>query len=214
MKVLVIGAHPDDEVIGCGGTILRHVELGDSVEVCIITEACSPEWNDKYRTEKIKEQIKVDFLLGIDKRHLLRFKTLSLNNFDRGRFNKEISDVIDEVNPNIIYTHYNHSLNHEHNIVNLGTLVGSRIPNKSTIYMYETEASRYFLKPFKPNYYVSFDIKVMSKKIDTFMLYRSEVRTKPHPRSMMGIRNLAEYRGIEAGVEFAEAFIQVRRLWI
>ena len=214
MKVLVIACHPDDEVIGCGGVMQRHVELGDSVVICIITKASSPEWDNEYRENKRIEQNKVDELLGVKDRLFFNYTTLELNTVNRGRFNAHFINLINLVKPDIIYTHYNHSLNHEHNIVNLGTLVGSRIPNKSTIYMYETEASRYFLKPFKPNYYVSFGLEIMSKKIDAFMLYRSEVRTKPHPRSMMGIRNLAEYRGIEAGVEFAEAFIQVRRLWI
>lgn len=214
MKVLVIAAHPDDEVIGVGGTILKHVAKGDSVEVCIITEACSPEWTDKYRTEKIKEQLKVDVLLGIDKRHLLRFKTLSLNNFDRGRFNKEISDVIDEVNPNIIYTHFNHELNEEHNIVSMGTLVGARIPCKTTIYMYETSSGRLSPTPFKPNYYVNLTFPQLEKKIEIFKIYGSEVKKDPHPRSLGGIRISAMYRGHEVGLGYAEAFIQVRRLWI
>jgi len=59
MKVLVIGTHPDDEVIGCGGVMQRHVELGDSVVICIITKASSPEWDNEYRENKVKLQYSI-----------------------------------------------------------------------------------------------------------------------------------------------------------
>ena len=214
MKVLVIATHPDDEVIGVGGTILRHVEQGDSVEVLIITKACTPEWSIGYRIKKAVEQRDVDGLLGIERRYYLDLETLSLNNQDRGRLNQKITNVINAINPDIIYTHFNHELNEEHNIVSMGTLVGSRIPNKSTIYMYETPSVRYSLMSFKPNYYINLSLHHLTKKVDTFAIYGSEVKDEPHPRSFRGIMTLARYRGDEVGVEYAEAFIQVRRLWI
>lgn len=213
MRVLVIAAHPDDEVIGVGGTILRHVENGDSVEVLIITVASSPEWNTEYRMNKVQEQYEVDNLLGIKKRYNLNKITLSLNNVDRGRLNKEVSNVIETVNPDILYTHFCHELNEEHNIVSMATLVGTRIPSKATIYMYETPSGRFSLTPFKPNYYVSLSLNQVVKKMECFELYRSEVKDSPHPRSLVGIRTLSEYRGEEVGIDFSEAFIQVWRLW-
>ncbi len=213
MKVLVVATHPDDEVIGAGGVIQKHVKEGDSVEVLIITTAPSPEWDNKYRMKKMEEQLQVDRLLEIDKRHPLYLEALSLNNVDRGRLNAKISEVIKAINPNIIYTHYNHELNEEHNIVSMATLVGCRIPNKATIYMYETPSVRFSLIPFKPNYYVNISFRQMAKKLEAFRLYRSEVKDSPHPRSIAGINNLASYRGYEVGLERAEAFIQVKRLW-
>jgi len=214
MKVLVIAAHPDDEVIGCGGTIFKHIEKGDTVEVLIVTKACPPEWTVDYILGKTVEQREVDALLGIKQRYFLYLSTLSLNNIDRGRLNEKISEVIEAVNPDIIYTHFNHELNEEHNIVSMGTLVGSRIPSKATIYMYETPSVRYSLVPFKPNYYVVLDANDIYKKRKAFEVYGSEVKDAPHPRSIPGILNLATYRGHEVGVAWAEAFIQVRRLWI
>ena len=214
MKVLVIATHPDDEVIGCGGVIQKHVGIGDSVEVLIITVAPAPEWDSRYRLNKFKEQIKVDKLLEIDKRHSLGFVTLTLNNYDRGRFNAKIQKRIEEINPTIIYTHFNHELNEEHNIVSMATLVGTRIPSKATIYMYESPSGRFSLTPFKPNYYVPLSLNQIVKKMECFSLYRSEVKDSPHPRSLIGIRTLSEYRGEEVGIDFAEAFIQVRRLWL
>ncbi len=214
MKVLVFGAHPDDEILGCGGTIVKHIKNGDSVDVCIITIASDPEWDDDYRENKIREQKEIDNLLGIRDRYHFNYITLELNTVDRGRLNQHFTNLIRDIKPDVIYTHYNCSLNHEHNLVSLGTLVGSRIPNKSTIYMYETESARYFLKPFKPNYYVNINCELMEKKLDAFDCYKSEVRNNNHPRSLTGIKNLAMYRGDEMNVDYAEAFIQVRRLWI
>lgn len=214
MKVLIIATHPDDEVLGCGGVIQRHVEQGDSVDVCIVTIASDPEWSDEYRENKIEEQKKVDKFLGIKNRYFFNYPSLELNTVDRGRFNWHFYKIIEQIKPNIIYTHFNKELNEQHNLVSLGTLVGARIPNKATIYMYETESSRYFLKPFKPNYYVNIWSDQMNKKIEAFKIYESEVKERYHPRSLSGVWNLAEYRGNEIGVEFAEAFIQVRRLWV
>jgi len=212
MKVLIVCAHPDDEVLGCGGAIQKHVERGDSVEVLIATVA-SKEWSDEYRAKKIEEQKKVDEFLGIDARHNLGFEVLSLNKIGMGRFNRAFSEVIKKIKPNVIYTHFNRELNEEHNLVSLATLVGARVPNKATIYMYEYPNTRESLEPFVPNYFVELSNKQLNKKLDAFLIYESEVKSYPHPRSIEGVRNLADYRGDQIGVEYAEAFKQVRRVW-
>lgn len=211
MKVLIICAHPDDEVLGCGGTIQKHVEAGDSVEVLIATVA-SKEWSDEYRAKKIEEQKKVDEFLGIDARHNLGFEVLSLNKIGMGEFNRVFSEVIKEVNPDVIYAHFNRELNEEHNLVSLATLVGARVPNKATIYMYEYPHTRDSLEPFVPNYFVELSRKQMQTKQEAFLIYKSEVKEAPHPRSIVGIRILAMYRGNQIGANYAEAFKQVRRV--
>lgn len=213
-KVLCIGTHPDDCILGIGGTIQRHVQQDDIVVVLIATEAPSPEWSFEYRKKKIEEQKEVDSFLGISERYNLDFKALSLNNEDLGRFNYKIYKYIDAIKPDIIYTHFNHELNKEHNLVAHATLVGTRIPNRATIYMYETSSGRFSMTPFKANYYVELSHDQINKKAQAFMIYNSEVKKPPHPRSIFGVVNLASFRGEEVGVEFAEAFYQVRRLWI
>ena len=213
MKVLVIACHPDDEVLGCGGVIQRHVNQGDSVDVCIVTIAPDPEWSDEYRINKIEEQKEVDKLLEISNRYFFNYLALTLNTIDRGRFNWHFYKIIEQVRPDIIYTHYNRELNEEHNLVSMATLVGSRIPNKATIYMYETPSTRFSLTPFKPNYYVILNSEQVEKKIKAFKIYSSEVKRQPHPRSIPGIKNLIYSRGDEIGKFYAEAFIQIKRLW-
>lgn len=214
MKVLIIATHPDDEILGCGGVIQKHIEQDDSVEVLIVTQAPSPEWDMEYRMKKIDEQRKVDKLLGIENRYGLLINALTLNTLERGRFNYKIYRIIESVKPDIIYTHYNHELNEEHNIVSMATIVGARIPSKATIYMYETPSGRLSLIPFKPNYYVNLTFHQMETKIEAFKIYDSEVKKDSHPRSLGGIRISSMYRGHEVGLGYAEAFIQVRRLWL
>ena len=93
MKIMIVAAHPDDEILGCGGVIQKHIEQGDSVDVLIATVASS-EWSDEYRKGKIEEQKKVDKLLGIDARYNLGFEVLSLNKIGTGEFNRAFSKVI------------------------------------------------------------------------------------------------------------------------
>ena len=211
-KILVICAHPDDEVLGCGGVIQKHVERGDSVEVLIATIASS-EWSDEYRANKIEEQKKVDKLLDIEMRWFLDFEVLSLNKIGMGKFNRAFSMIIKEVNPDVIYTHFNKELNEEHNLVSLATLVGTRVPNKATIYMYEYPHTRDSLEPFVPNYFVELSETHLYRKIEAFKIYWSEVKSPPHPRSLLGVQDLACYRGDQIGVLYAEAFKQIRRVW-
>lgn len=212
MKVLVIATHPDDEVLGCGGVIRRHVLQDDIVDVLVITRAIEPEWDNEYRKNKKTEQKRVDALLGIHTRYFLDIDCLTLNTLARGRFNYKISKQIMDLQPDVIYTHYNSELNNEHNVVSWATLVGTRIPNTSEVYMYETPSVRFGLSNFKPNYYVNIRDSIEIKQ-KAFYEYTSEVKRYPHPRSLEGIKTLARYRGEEVGMYFAEAFYQIKRVW-
>ena len=112
MKVLVIAAHPDDEVLGVGGTILKHRARGDDVFVCITTKAYEPQWTKDYIDTKVKEQKEIDDLFGIKKRYNLGLLTTKLNTLPHGEINQLITNVIDEVNPDIVYTHFEGDVNY------------------------------------------------------------------------------------------------------
>ncbi len=212
MKVLVIGAHPDDPVLGCGGTICKHVEDGDEVYVCIVSVASSPEWDDAYRDNKLIEQEKVDKFLGIERRYNLNFPVLEMNTIPKGRFNIEVATFISKLNPDIIYTHFNKDLNEQHNLVSVATIVGARaIFTQCKILMYEGESTRFSLESFKPNYFVNIK-DYIGKKLQAFSFYESEVREAPHPRSLDGILTHAKYRGNDVNLEYAEAFMLVREV--
>ena len=213
MKVLVVAAHPDDEVLGVGGTILKHVEKGDSVYVCIVTKAYEPEWSKKYMAKKIEEQKKIDKLLGIKKRFNLDLPTVRLNTIPTGEMNKKISCLVDDLRPDIVYTHFAGDLNDDHSIIFKACMVAARPPRKIKLLCFDTlSETEWGDRPFLPNAWVDIE-KYIDKKIVAFKIYRSEVKKYPHPRSPEGILISAKKRGMEMCMRYAEAFMIIRDIW-
>ncbi|MBN2458165.1 PIG-L family deacetylase [Candidatus Woesearchaeota archaeon] len=214
MKVLVVAAHPDDEILGVGGALIKHHCQGDDIYVCMVTKAYEPEWSKKYIKTKKDEASKVDRLLGIKKRYYCDFPTVKLNTIPHGEFNRKIAEIINETCPDVIYTHFKNDVNLDHRIIFNAVMVGARPGNRQIgIICFETPSSTEWSNvPFHPNHYV--DIKEhLDKKVKAFSLYKSEVKAYPHPRSEKGIRIWANKRGVEVCREYAEAFIIIRSYW-
>ncbi|MBN1799977.1 MAG: PIG-L family deacetylase [Candidatus Lokiarchaeota archaeon] len=214
MKVLVIAAHPDDEVLGVGGTICKHVENMDEVYICIVTKAYEPEWSNEYIKQKLTEQKQVDQLLHVKKRYNLDFPTIKLNTIPHGMLNNALKKVIEEVEPDIIYTHFEDDLNQDHRIIFHSTMVVARPPRRIKVLSYEILSSTELSNSgFNPNYYIDIK-KYLSLKIEAFRIYSSEVKKLPHSRSLEGVELLSKYRGIQVSLECAEAFIIKKDYWI
>jgi LmbE family N-acetylglucosaminyl deacetylase len=214
MRVLVVVAHPDDEVLGVGGVILKHVDVGDEVSVCVVTKAYEPDWSKEYIERKVVEQGEVDRMLGVKERFNLGFPTVKLNLIGHGELNKKISDIVSIVNPDVVYTHFGGDINYDHTLVFRGCLVATRPFKRIKLVCFETlSETEWGIVGFKPNFYV--DIKnYVDKKIEAFKVYGSELRKPPHCRNQGGIRNLARKRGDEVFLEFAEAFIIIKDYWM
>ena len=213
MKILVIAAHPDDEILGVGGTICKHINNNDEVYVCIVTKAYEPQWSKDYIERKIIEQKEVDNFLNIKKRYNLNLLTTKINTIPSGEFNFKITEIVDEVNPDILYTHFEYDLNYDHSLIFRASLVATRPPKKIKLLSFETpSSSEWSIKAFKPNYYVNIK-DFLDKKINAFKIYKSEVKSYPYPRSPEGIEILARKRGSEECIEYAEAFILIRDFW-
>ena len=213
MKILVVAAHPDDEILGIGGTICKHISLGDKVNICIVTSAYEPNWTKEYIKGKIEEQKKVDEFIGIKKRINLELPTVKLNTIPHGEFNKVITDLVDEINPDILYTHFENDLNYDHTLISRACIVATRPPKKIRLYFFETLSETEFNnKLFQPNTWVDIT-EFISKKIKAFEIYKSEIKNYPHPRCGKGIEILAEKRGIESCIKYAEAFMLVKDYW-
>lgn len=209
LKILVVACHADDEILGCGGTIIKHIEKGDQVDVLIVTSPSDYMWDEKFRRKQLEEQKEVDRYLGT-KRHFLNYPSTNLTIEKEAEVNYKIFQIIDKINPDIIYTHCETDMHNQHNIVGHAVLIACRIPKKTTILQFEIEGNRGFGNPFIPNYYVSLTGHQIERKIELFKLYKSEVKRGSHPRSAEGLLTTAEYRGQEIGVEYAEAFRIVR----
>lgn len=213
MKVLVIAAHPDDEVLGVGGTILKHRARGDDVFVCITTKAYEPQWTKDYIDTKVKEQKEIDDLFGIKKRYNLGLLTTKLNTLPHGEINQLITNVIDEVNPDIVYTHFEGDVNYDHVIIFRACMVATRPPRKIKLLCFETlSETEWNNKAFSPNVWININ-KSIDKKVQAFKTYKSEVKKFPHPRSEEGIMVLAKKRGSEICAKNAEAFMLIRDQW-
>ncbi len=206
MKILVVVAHPDDEILGVGGTLLKHKQKGDDIFVCMVTKAYGPQWSKEYIEQKVSEQQKVDEIIGVKKRFNLNFPTVKLNTIAHGEFNKRITEIVNEVGPDIIYTHFENDLNFDHDLVFRSVMVATRPPTKIKLVCIETlSETEWGNGSFKPNYWVDIS-DFIEQKIKIFKIYESEVKQYPHPRSPEGIKILAQKRGNEICKKYAEAF--------
>ena len=216
MKVLVIAAHPDDEVIGAGGTIIRHVCNGDEVCLCVVTKAYAPDWSEDMIKEKRKEAITASKILGIKKTYFCDLPTVMLDTIPQKELNGHILNVVKDAQPEIVYTTWEGDLHLDHRRVFEATIVAVRpVAEVSTkrVLSYEAPvlAPPYLNKAFLPNVYVDIS-NTLKRKIKAMAAYKTELKDYPHPRSLKAITVHAEQRGLEVGVEAAEAFLLIREI--
>ena len=215
-KVLIVVAHPDDEVLGMGATIFKHVSNGDEIHLVITTEGYTPPWSKEFIENMSKQMKKSSKILGIKKVYLLGFPTVKLDTIPQKELNDAISKVINDFKPDILYIPHKGDLNKDHRLIFEACLVASRPVNHkikrilSCEVLSETEWGQ-AIEPFVPNLYVDIG-KYINKKIEAFSAYKSEVREFPNPRSIEGIKSLARKRGSEVCLPYAEAFIIVREI--
>ena len=216
LKVLVIAQHPDDEVLGCGGTIAKHTKRGNEVYLCIITKAYPADWSEEFLKNRPKEIEKSNKMLGIKKTYFLNFPTVKLDTIPQKELNGLISEIVDEVKPDIVYIPHKGDLNKDHRLTFEACLVALRPVGYKVkrILSYETLSETEWgqtIEPFIPNVYVDIS-ETFNQKIEAIKAYKSEIRRYHHPRSLEIIESLARKRGSETGIEFAEAFILIREL--
>lgn len=213
-KILVVAPHPDDEVLGCGGTIKKYTKEGDEVFLCVVTKAYTPDWTEKYTKDKVADIKKSNAVLGFKKTYFLGLPTVKLDTIPQKELNDKISDVIREVNPDILFIPYVGDTNQDHRLVFEACFVSARpFENKiKKILAYETlSVAAWGVKQFAPTTYT--DITgTLKDKLKAMSCYRSELREFPHPRSLEGITILAKKRGTESGLRAAEAFVVIREI--
>jgi len=220
LKVLVIAPHPDDEVLGCGGTIAKHISRGDEVYLCIVTKAYPPEWPEGEIKKRKAEVLRVNKILGIRKTNFLDFPTAKLDTIPQKELIDSITRVVDEMKPEVIYIPHKGDVNQDHRLIFEATMVAARskpgsIVKKVLAYetLSETEWAAPFIEnAFCPNLYV--DISgTLEIKLKAMSEYKLELKDFPHPRSLEAISALARIRGTSIGVTAAEAFVVVREIW-
>jgi LmbE family N-acetylglucosaminyl deacetylase len=210
-NVLVIGAHPDDEVLGAGGTMAKHVDAGDEVHVLIVTEGTTQQYDDDSIIEQKRHEARnCADVLGIEAVHFGDLPDMRLDDVPHVEINAVIESAISELSPDIVYTHSPHEVNLDHKAVYDSTLVATRpATDVSRVLAYETPSSTGWTggttAQFGADVYIDISGYV-EIKIEAFSAYNSEARSFPHPRSGKSLSARATTRGSEAGFTAAEAF--------
>lgn len=222
-KILVVVAHPDDEVLGCGGLIDKLTKLKKKVRVVFIAEGSSCRYTEDFNRDTINKKIfqRTNFakqalkILNVKDFIFYNLKCGSLNTYPLIKINKIIENELSKFSPDTIITHNSDDCNNDHNIINKSVMIASRPSSFSSIknvLTFEVQSSTEwnFENNFKPN--IFFDINDnINNKIKAFkMYYKTEGKPFPFPRSSKGLKVLANYRGMQIGVEYAEAYKLIR----
>lgn len=223
-KVLVFAAHPDDEVLGCGGTMIRHSKDGDEVRVVIVAQGATSRYSTiqkeslkKEHSKLIKAATKAAKILGVSEVKHLNHPDNELDTVSRLKIVKEIEIEIEEFKPTIVYVHHAGDVNIDHRRIHEAVVTACRpMVNMSVkrLLSYEVASSTEWqtqgsAPPFIPNYFVDIS-EYLESKLKALGAYESEMREWPHPRSMRGIVHLNHWRGSIVGVEAAEGFMLLR----
>ena len=225
-KILVIAAHPDDEVLGCGGTISKHSRSGDEVYILIISEGSTSRQLNRDRSLVINELDDLSIaakksasILGAKSIKLLDLPDNRLDTIPLLDLIKVIEKNIEIIKPSIIYTHHIGDLNIDHSRIHQAVLTACRpIPKQGVkrLLSFEISSSTEWQsssssQQFNPNLFVDIteDLDVKKKALTS---YDCEMRDWPHARSIKGVEYLAKLRGCQIGVEAAESFMIIRSL--
>ena len=216
-KVLVISPHPDDETLGCGGTLIRHKREGDEIHWLIMTNV-NPDDKDVYSVKE-REIAEVSKAYNFDTTSRTKFLTSELDTIPTKELIKAISEVLEEIQPNYLYLPFKNDIHSDHSVVfdaAASCTKSFRYPYVKRVVIYETISETEFsIRPdreqFKPNLWIDISNDI-EEKIKIMSLYKSEIGKEPFPRSEENIRSLAKFRGSTAGVLSAEAFMLLKEI--
>ena len=219
MTVLVIAAHPDDEALGCGGTMARHARQGEDVHVLFLADGVTSregagEVESEARADAARDAAKA---LGAKPPRFAPMPDNKLATVPLLDVIKAVEAALADIAPDVVYTHHGGDLNVDHGIVHRAVLTACRpLPGcpVRAIYAFEVPSSTEWndsAEVFIPNRFVDISATI-DAKMTALECYSGEMRPFPHPRSVQAIEALARWRGAAAGLEAAEAFHVIRRV--
>tara|TARA_Y100000748_G_C15497290_1_gene488648 strand:- start:2067 stop:2762 length:696 start_codon:yes stop_codon:yes gene_type:complete len=225
-NILVVAAHPDDELLGCGGSIAKWARNGSDVYILIMAEGATSrddqrnESSRKSELSKLEDcAIKSSKILGVKSVFFTKFPDNRMDSMDLLDVIKPIERYIEQIKPSIVLTHSPIDLNIDHQIIHKAVVTACRPQNNLSvkrILSFETPSATEWQSPinnagFIPNWFENIS-DTMDLKLKALNVYSSEMREWPHPRSIIAVENLARWRGAIIGKEAAESFMLVREI--
>ena len=213
MKILFVAPHPDDETLGCGGTILKHHAKGNETHWLIVTGISVDSGWPSSKVEKRDDEIKeVSKKYRFSNVHKLNFPTTRVDTLPISDIIGKIVEIYNSIEPDIVYYPFSNDVHTDHQIIAKAmqsSFKWFRFPHIKKVYMYETISETDFNfagdRIFKPNVFVDIS-KYLNEKIKIMKIYDGEMGEFPFPRSEQTIRSLALLRGSQSGFKSAEAF--------
>lgn len=216
-KILVIAPHPDDEILGVGGSISRFVNEGYEIHVVIVTKGTEDLFLDSVIEAGINEAKKASELLGVKSLHFLDgIPAAKLDTIPNYQLNKKFFEIIQKIKPEILFIPHVEDIHKDHQLIHKSVLVAAR-PNSSKyqpiqIMAYETlSETEWGFNSFSPNVFIDIS-KHLEAKINAMKCYKSQLKQFPHSRSIDSIIGLARFRGGTINVKYAEAFMLIRHV--
>lgn len=215
--VLVVAVHPDDETLGCGGTLLKHKDNGDEINWLICTELIKRNSLFKKREEEIR---KVTSMYKFNSVHKLNLETTKVDEYTMSEIISKVSKIINDLKPNIIYLPFKYDVHSDHRKIFDAVYSCTktfRYPFIKKIYMMETLSETEFAvslasESFIPNVFNNIS-SYFSKKIEIMKIFESELADHPFPRSIESIEALAKLRGSTSNCKYAESFMLLKEIF-
>lgn len=215
-NILVVAVHPDDETLGCGGTLLKHKDNGDNIHWLICTTTAQ---DNEFSTTRKQEILDVSKMYNFDSIHNLELETMRIDEYSMSTLIGKISTIIHKIKPSIIYLPFKGDVHSDHRKIFNATYSCTksfRYPFIKKIYMMETISETEFAPSTKedsfiPNSFVDIS-QYMDKKLEIMNIYKSEIARHPFPRSIKNIQALGTFRGATCGVEYAESFMLLKEI--
>ncbi len=224
-KVLIIAAHPDDDILGCGGYLAKYSNTKE-IRVVFIAEGTTCRYKKDEIYDNIAQlalksrtgcSVKALNVLGVQD---VKFHDLLCGRLDQVpvlEINQIIESEINDFEPNLILTHAEYDVNNDHRIIYRSIQMSTRpksvclVPSIMSFEVLSSTEWNY-QNAFEPNYYEILDEKNIYKKWEALECFESEMREYPHSRSKLGVETLARYRGMQVGIEYAEAYKIIRNI--
>ncbi|MBP2316259.1 PIG-L deacetylase family protein [Azospirillum soli] len=222
MNVLCIATHPDDESLGCGGTLLRHRKNGDTLFWLIVTQAGEPLVTAEMSAIRAAQMKRIEEAFGFARVVRLGFPAAALDRVPEGDLIRGVAGAVADLSPDVIYMNHGGDAHSDHRVAFQACMAAlktfrlrrpvHRVLTYETLSETEQAPALGVSLPFQPTTFVDISAEI-DRKVELMSIYTGEMQPFPFPREESAIRALARYRGAQAGVGYAEAFSLMREVW-